>query len=453
MKYLFTTLLFIFTSFIWSEGLDLGLITDNQTVLNISDTWGASQRNTQRLWASFDTSSFKIKIQGRFTTSFGLPDPMLDMDPELELFKLQWTTNYQSEDFNSSDIQIGRINMRDPANLIYSGTLDGFLLGLGGKTWGTRMGFGYNGFLSKKSSQLVLTNSDLTDQANMAIFFAAPRAVGLLEGSLILSETHKLSFSYLPQLDLRELVNGTGRIIVKDGDTSENSVEGGILNTHYGLLDLSGTLVTGLYYDVAAAVSTGQSLYYSVASGVYKSSWILGSAATASLDWFLKDNLKSNLHIQGWYTSGDDANRQDYKEGSKFSKDPAFLSIFRTLSNTAPGYVFAPQFGNMAIAELSYNMRVLASARSQDGLTAGLTGRSFMRITEGPVSSTRVNLGEGGTYLGTEGILSLRYRPLSDLSISLTTGVFFPNISSGGAFISTTSSIEYKTALYFSLSL
>lgn len=435
---------------LWSEGLDFGLVTDSQSLLNISSGWSATQRNTQRLWAQFDSDGFTFRAQGRFTTGLALPSPTLTLDPDLETLKFQWSIKNPEGVLSETELALGRFTVRDPVGFILSTPWDGFLLTLGSRSWQSRMGFGYNGFLSKSSSSMALTQSDITDQSNTQVFFAPPRATGLVEGTLVLGDTHRLSLTYLPQLDLRKFFSGGDRILVEPGTSTLNRVEGGVLNTHHALMTLTGQVVSGFYYTLAGGFLGGKTLYY---KDTYKEASLLGSSGTLALDWYLKDSVSSALHLQGWYTSGDGSERKEFAEGSEYSGDPSSLFLFKTLSNTSPGYVFAPQWGNLMVGEASYSFKILSSPRASDGLTTSLTGRTFFRPLVGPISSSRVAVDSGRNYLGTEGVISFRYRPVSDLSLSLTTGVFIPDSAAGGAFSSDVSGIETKVALYFSLSL
>jgi len=65
--------------------------------------------------------------------------------------------------------------------------------------------------------------------------------------------------------------------------------------------------------------------------------------------------------------------------------------------------------------------------KSLESIQVELLGVSFFRSTGGIISNETLKPGSSEKYLGTEVDLKVRYRPFSDLGVSITGGLFFPN--------------------------
>ena len=79
-----------------------------------------------------------------------------------------------------------------------------------------------------------------------------------------------------------------------------------------------------------------------------------------------------------------------------------------------------------------------------------LKASAFWRLTQGAIFDSGIDEGSTSPYLGTEVNLILNFRPLSDLGVSLTNGVFLPQ---GSAYDLSQKSLKYVARLTFSFSL
>lgn len=453
MKKFFPVFLLL-TAALPAQTVDFGLITENLSTLYTDAEVNLSQKNTQKPWMNLLFPGFEVRFSGHFSTVYSTGTETLALEPDVDMLSLRWTLGIPSDALSKIDFQFGRFKFSDSLGYVLSSTLDGLSLQLGGAGWNTTLGGGFNGLRAKASTGILLTTSDLTDQQNEDIFFGSPRFIGLLEQKFVLTPQHTGLLTYLPQLDLRKWFTPSDRTLKQEGDGTFATSESGLLNTHHILLGMEGTFFPGFYYKAQGGFLTGQSLYYNDEDQQYKNALITGTSGILALDWFLMDALSSVVHLQGLWTSGDPINRMGiFAEGAKFAQDPGTIRLFRSLSGESLGFVFTPLMGNTSTIEASYTVKLLQEGRSSAGLNLGLTTRTFFRTATGPMSSQRVLMGDGVPYLGTEGVLTARYRPTSELSLLLTTGLFIPYEGDKSLINPLQSGIDTRTALYLGLSL
>ena len=99
--------------------------------------------------------------------------------------------------------------------------------------------------------------------------------------------------------------------------------------------------------------------------------------------------------------------------------------------------MFTPVLGNIIIAEIRYSLKPLAPlGKLGEQFQTEIKSVIYFRPTTGAISEA-FNSASDAKYVGTEIDLALNFRPVSDLALSLVTGMFFPNTKAGGVFLST----------------
>mgnify|MGYP006303492061 CR=1 FL=1 len=112
-------------------------------------------------------------------------------------------------------------------------------------------------------------------------------------------------------------------------------------------------------------------------------------------------------------------------------------SLFIPVTAKPLTFVLAPTLGNMMVIGASYSLKPLSFMEGSvfaDNLQAAIKLGVIARHKSGPASVSVPNTDSDKNYLGSEVDVSLSFRPFSDLGVSLTGGVFLPNMSDGGPY-------------------
>jgi hypothetical protein len=287
--------------------------------------------------------------------------------------------------------------------------------------WGRlRAGAGYTGLLLKPTSDIELSKLDTADEAKVDVRLAPSRLIEQLEitfAELVLRQD--VVFSAVLQQDLRP--------------TDETRDDRGRVDTQYYGLGVAGPVWRNLFHETFGYAGTGSMI--SGQAGVYERRSIRSWLAGGSLRYLLPSFLQSYVELGGVYASGD-ADHRTFLEGNAEDSSTLFLPI----SGEKPGLVFAPVVGNLAYGRLALATKPFTSVMENSSppyLSPRETGFSslqiiaetfvFFRPTTGPISEPGLNDASESTYLGTEVDLRLQARPLSDLGLALSSGVFLPN--------------------------
>ena len=140
--------------------------------------------------------------------------------------------------------------------------------------------------------------------------------------------------------------------------------------------------------------------------------------------YYREQALFTTIGLRGLFSSGD----RDYTsfiEGNSAGSATAFVPI------TSPvfGLVFSPQLGNLFLFELNYSIKPFSRRDSTD-LQTQLKVMTFFRPSTGVRSEGWIDPASNSLYLGTEVDGAVNFRPLSDLGLSLSMGVFIPGSAS-----------------------
>ncbi len=364
-----------------------------------------------------DLSTIDTAVQGSYNWSSG--QTYLNLD----LLRLRGLYPELLGDSSVVEATAGRFRFQDPSALVLNSTLDGVSTRIAYPRVRLRLGAAYSGLLLNPASNIRMTAADLREQDDDDEDFAPRRAIGLAE----------LSF---PELFARQTVvfGAVGQFDLRDADDDEQTVSSG-----YAVAGIRGPLFGNLYHDIYGAGTMGSVETEGDGGEDYD---YIGYMGSARLRWFFPNFFASRLSVRGVYASSGERDEDDD------TFDDRFLPITRTRFGTA----IALPLENLLMGELQYSIRPLIGSDSERArrFQVVLTGRTFFTTSDEPVvldPTTEVEAGDlqdypgfatdpDGNYIGSEAVLQLNARPLSDLGLGFTAGMFFPGTGSSGAFTS-----------------
>jgi hypothetical protein len=430
--------------------LDMGANLDNTTGFNYQFEGSATQtqRDKLALWLMADIGKYlKVSIQG--SALFKLEEPYLFYD--LDYAMIEGDFPKLTGEVGIFKFDAGRIFVSDFTGKVLAHKIDGVNLELGFPFISLSAGIGYTGFLFKHSANIFLSRADEDDQADDDRYFAPPRlvgSVGIRFPELLLRQTLNLAFLY--QFDLRQQYD-----IILEGTTSE-STTGGLLDSQYSGIGLSGPIVPPLYYDAFFYFNTGRSLSYvadaSWASGYsYQYKPILAFLTGGSIKLFLTELLKSRIELKFIFSSGDRDYEDEFLEGNTAGHAGTFVAI----NNPAFGLIFSPKVGNIYVFDLGYSFMPFSEAEplSTRSFQIALNAMAFFRPEAAQISEALLNTENNHPYLGTEVDAKINIRAFSDLGMAFKWGLFFPNAGEDGAFLQGQKHVELYGQVEISLGL
>lgn len=345
--------------------------------------------------------------------------------------------------------RFGRFNLADPTGRVMSHPVDGANVRISGVTSDIELGAGYTGLINKEFSRVSLTLQDSVDENDSDVYFGAPRLLG--RGTIAFPELvagQNLSLGFAFQQDLRDPDS-----VVQDGVTQENTEEiGGLLDTQYAILKVDGPIsrVGSLFYTLSYVFNTGRTLGLLAdedgGQDTYQYRPIRGHLVDGAVQYFMPSYFSSAAALGVVYTSGD-SDYLSFTEGNTEGD----ATMFTAVTPGGRGAVFGLQSGNSTVGEISYSMKPFSAS---DGILSSLQTRavlySFFRSAgTGAVSVSDVDADSNGAYLGSEVDLDIRWRPLSDLGLGLTTGFLLANED---VLVEGSNSFNYRVRLSASLS-
>lgn len=432
MKKLLASFFLVFFIIGILSGVDFGGSIYNKSIISYSEELNDYTETSLSLWLTADLNdTIKLMSQGSYTYSTVTP----------YLFELDFL-NIRSETDSLFSYTVGRLWTADFSGYIFSHTLDGATVELNFPTAALSMTAGYSGLLFKDSSSVLISKADQSDQMNSEVIFAAPRIIGGLD--LLLPELfmeQDLNLSFWMQMDMRSESE-----LLSEGPQLP-SVKGGKLHTQYTGLGIKGTLAPSLYYDTNFFLGTGKTISY--IDGGYSYENILSFMGTFGLRYYLQDKFYSKAGFKFLYSSGD-SDYSEFTEGNTESGSSNFIPISRPNF----GLVFSPQLGNVFLAQLNYSIKPFGSSgnRKLQNIQTELKVSGFFRSTTGEISEPGIDPLSDSLYLGTEIDAVINFRPFSDLGIALSGGIFLPDTSSSGAFLSSERNVELSGKAEFSFS-
>src|SRR5271157_5274913 len=401
---------------------------------NPGSTTGFVQEDVLKAWlqANFNPNlSFNFQLDGTFNTAPILPFNTTLLYANADLLNLHGSYPFENGALRLMQFTVGRLMLSDFTTMVMSHEADGVFLDFEFPAVSVNMSAGYTGLVTKGASTIELSKSDLNDYANSGVNFASPRLVELVQASLLSIPGQKLTVSAILQQGLRgtalDLADGSGESLNSAGSTTFDSTQGGQVNTQYFGLGMSGSIVGKVYYDVFSYLETGQELNFQ--AGSYQNLSFIGLLSGVGVRLLLPNVLSSVIAVRGYYASGD-SNASTVTEGATQS-----FSIFTPISRPTLDNVFSPQLSNLVVLEASYSLKPLSI------LGTSVQGDVYLRPTSGAISEPGVPPGTG-SYLGTEGDLSVNFTPFSDFATSLWGGVFLPGSAFGSG-----AGIQFKAGL------
>ncbi|HET6487647.1 MAG TPA: alginate export family protein [Spirochaetia bacterium] len=440
----------------FAASFDVGDLLSNSTGVqgSVSGSPSLVQNDLAQLWmqAAFGDS---IILNGQLgltyanaQTGFGnaLSPQVLAVD--LNTLNLQATFPQPQPGVSLYQYTLGRATVSDFSALVLSQNADGLSMTFGFPVASLNVAMAYTGLLLKPSTTIVLSRADAADSVNPAVLFAPPRLLEALQLTFPAVFGQRIILQAIAQEDMRGTVLDLATPaktseIVKLGQTTQDPTLGGPVSTQYFGLELDGPIVGALYYDAYGYLQTGQFLQYT--DGSYQQAGQLAYLASIGLRYYAPDLLFSAVGAKLLFASGD-ASATTVVEGKAAGTSSAFTPI----TNATIAYVFSPQLTNIAYGEVSYSLKPLTAIRAAlaDSLQTQVVADVFLRPTPGATSAPGIVAGNTDLYLGTEVDLVVTARPVSDIGLTLTAGVFMPGSAFGAA-----PAIQYKTGLEVSISI
>jgi hypothetical protein len=414
-RLILTVALALAASQLW--GYDFGLILDNSTTLNLIEGEDADwdQVDRARLWFLEDTSQdWSLSLQGSYVYTDDRPY-LFDLD-ELK-FALDRPDLLGADSVLS--LAVGRYPFSEVSGWVFGQTADGLTAALSLPVVNVTVSAAYTGLQLKPKTSIIMSLVDSIEDADDDITLAPPRLVEILDVTFPeLFVRQDLTISALLQQDLRETV-GRDDDVIPEG-TSAPASGGGIINSQYWGLNVSGPLAASFYHDLFFYAETGRSL--SEIGGEYSFKPIRAYLAGLGLRYYEPSLMNMRLAMDAVYASGD--------------KDVAVLpegntdgnaTTFTPISKRAPALVFTPRMQNLVFLKLSHSIKPMEALQTE------LTATLFFRPTEGAIDEGGLDPASDDAYIGTELDLALNFRPFSDLGMTLSGGLFWP--AAGGAFL------------------
>ena len=307
--------------------------------------------------------------------------------PELDLLNIYGTVD-------GWDYRAGRFFFSDPASLVISTPADGVSAYYSFGSHFLGMGVGYAGLTFNESVEYYLTQQDVKNIEEQLL--ANARLMEFLHWSMpgALAEFQP-SVYFLGLQDLSS-----------SASLAEDDVQR--LQTYYAQAMVRGNVGGRLLYEVAASGQYGK----------YGSSQILAGAARTELAVALVPSLW--LTFEGLVSTGDVwSDRDGYLLGGTVADS---LNQYLPVSTVATrGYVVEFELGNLTSFGLGLNWK------SSETFALELSGTTFLRMANGPVSASQVTSSSGESlFVGQEGLLGFYWRPTSDFGWNLKAGVLYP---------------------------
>jgi len=436
------------------SGLDFGATLDNMSSYGNQQTPAFTQKDKLSAWFTTDIGQ-NLSFTATASAQLWNLSPWYILN--VDVLNLSGQFPKVSGGPVLLDFTVGRYFESDFTGLVFSQqSIDGLQLGFGIPGLVVTADVGYTGLTLNPLSYIVMTEADAVAQGNSSDFFGSPRIVGRLQiqlPSLFLQQD--LTLTALFQQDLRSLVSNVS--LIQPGTTALTFGQGGSLDSEYFGAGLSGGLAQNLYYNTYAYLETGRTLSYLSASGSYQYEPILALLAGGGGRYYLPGFLTSSVGLDLLFASGD-ADYTQPIEGNTAGNATAFSPI--TSPPRLLALAFSPNLENIVAATFSYSIRPFAGAAKSPAalknLQAVVKAIPMLRATTGAlaapgIASSAVSAGLSPTldnlYLGSEFDLVVNYRPLSDLGVALSGGLFLPNAT---VFVS--SALQYYAELDLSLS-
>lgn len=316
----------------------------------------------------------------------------------------------------SLNMMLGRAYYRVGTGAVFYGIADG----AGVKTLFDKaelnLFYSYTGLLLASTNPYNFSSEDTTT--------GAKRSFAAFEGKYHFTSWMSLSLAALLQMD------------GSDDKTTR-------YQSRYFLAGLKGTLFTRLNYLLEFIYQTGKSPdEVTATAGNDPSNDISAMALVFKGQWMFFDKSKSGLFINAAWASGC-PKRDSYTPGGL--PVSATDTQFYTFGTYSTGFVFEPELSNLLYAALGFMIMPFPNASTKLTFSYYMKADKDAPTSEEAVSSSNNN--SGSADLGFAIDLTLSWRIVSDFSLSLGGGLFFP----GAGFVNhdMQSLIQIATTLAF----
>ncbi len=390
--------------------IDYGASIDSFVGVNASDETYAFGYEKVSLYTSLEISkNISLAIDGFYKFSYN------SSSSEDTTHVFDFTTLLASFPVGSMSMQAGRDYMSDYGGDILSHILDGVTLAVPLSSSVLIGRVGYTGLVNENEVSFLTTSEDDADVNR------------IVEGVDLVKEFEALTLwaSLFSYQDITNLNNISVYI-------------GGGLN---------GTIKNDIFYSVRANFQTGQ-YYYKDITGEDAGAVIVAGMGVISVNWFLNsDNallssLSPYLNVDFGMSSGDSSLiTTSFGEIQTSTDVEDGVTLYSPMASGGPGTIYSINNQNLTYLKILASVSPFKDIQTQLGTTV------FFRSVAGAISDTDYDPEADGNYLGTEISITGNYRPFSDLGVSLTAGMFFPD----GTILDTDPT--GMVAVYLSLSL
>lgn len=407
-------IIILLISFTSLYSIDYGLSLDEGFSYSSSDP---SLSSKVSVWTNLKigkTGKFEFRSNIHHKTGNETDFPyFLDVDT----LKLSWNFKKRYDDDPKTSITLGRYQVSDQTGRILSHKLDGLAVNFSFPFLSINNGIYYSGLLWKSSSGIMPSKLDIyhTNVEGSPLDTGSPRIIGMHK--ITLKKIYNLSFSseILYQVDMR-----TDDVIEEYiSHNKEGLVDsGGLLDTYYFSIKSSGAIpqIDNFNYSLSYAYNGGRSLSSVDNNEFYSYSQISAHLVNFKLNKFIPEFYNGFASYGFVYSSGD-SDFIGYNDDNR----KGLAEVFVPLSRSGFAVAFSPSIGNIMVNELSGSIKPMKQV--QTTLKASL----FNRTTTGPISESGVDPNSTDLFLGTGLDFIVNYRPLSDLGVTLITGLFIPS--------------------------
>jgi len=271
-----------------------------------------------------------------------------------------------------TEVHVGRMRYADGAGLVVSGLYDGFSVRTIFSGIDIKLGALYGGLQDKEDSELLMSGADVADYGDDTVLFAPGRIV--MAASATIPGTIAWFVDALAQFDTR-------------GSAA--------LHSQYLVLGVDGSLSSALGLSAAMVGSVVEEAGFDPAFSL---------AAEAELGWMPEGGWPDRAYLSLRWATGD------------YGAFNPYLSV----NAISQGQIFTPRLAGLFVSRIGY------TARIDESLSADIQSTAFVRSASGGPADSGIDPASDSIWLGAEAYASLRWAPVSDISLSSGLGLFVP---------------------------
>lgn len=451
----FVALLSFLATPFFLNAFDIGLIVNNRTTLHHDKGREHATYAEERLFLNLYMNhhfqeNYFFKAQGHFDLEvhYNHTQKKYQVMPlgNLDRFLIGGTSFINGSRLRAIDFQIGRQFFSDFSHEVAHLIMDGATIGFSGESSHVSLSLGYTGLVYYwiNSHNMSLADVSLAqrwdapasanteEQKNAFNRFVglhgAPKFIANLEVKApSLFSGQNLYFNVLAQADLWNCFNDR---VVKKGKTTKEDSDITPMHTLYTGVGLQGFATQYFAYNLFAYLGSG--FIYNYASDAnsatgysYQPQGILSGLVGLDLDAYIPQALYSHFNIAFRYASGDKENTDFYD----YSNNTKALTKFTPVNSPATNMVFNPSLSNLVTVGASYSFKPFSTLNNHylDNFVLGLGFKSFIKASDGALSTQYQMTDVNQSYVGTELNVLMNIITISDFNLMTSFGTFFPN--------------------------